>query len=577
MRPALAFLLIFSASAGFAQGDLSLPGGPPLAAPPVTISGAVHSRSGERVEGSISVTIPETWHINSAVPVDEFAIPTALSFNPATLAEPAVRYPQHQLKSFQFTAGKPIAVFEGKLTIPFTGTVKGESIAASLRYQACNDRVCLPPKEATASFPAAPTGGGAPPAPGSASASGFTPLSAAPRGAATSGNDRLARTFAASGLPLTLAVLFVLGMALNLTPCVFPMIPITLGFFAMQSDGRRGRRFALSAFYVLGLVVMYSSLGVVAALGGKMFGAWLQRPAMQVGFALLMLVLASSMFGAFDIGVPRFIANRATGRAGLAGAATMGLLVGIVAAPCVGPVVVSLITLVANIGKPSIGFVMFAALALGLGFPYLVMLNALPKPGEWMVQVKKAMGFVLIAMAIFFLRPLVGEILFRWGVAGSLLIGAAFLFISRSQSGQVMRLACASLLLIAGAAFAIPRGSGVALQWTPYEVRAVSAAAAIHKPAIIDFYADWCIPCKELDEKTFRDPRVAAELQQFARIKADLTRAEDDKTRELTSRYSIVGVPTIVLLDSSGRELTALRLTGFEGPDEFLKRLEQVK
>jgi thiol:disulfide interchange protein DsbD len=189
-----------------------------------------------------------------------------------------------------------------------------------------------------------------------------------------------------------------------------------------------------------------------------MFGAWLQAPAVQVGFAGLMLVLASSMFGAFDITVPQFIANRAMGRAGLAGAMTMGLLVGIVAAPCVGPVVVSLITLVAQLGSPLLGFVMFGALALGLGFPYLVALNALPRPGDWMVQVKKAMGFVLVAMAFYFLRPLLGDDVFRWGVAISLLVGAAFLFLSRTQGGRVMRLACAILLLVAGAAFAIPRG-----------------------------------------------------------------------------------------------------------------------
>ncbi|HET7712972.1 MAG TPA: thioredoxin family protein, partial [Thermoanaerobaculia bacterium] len=210
------------------------------------------------------------------------------------------------------------------------------------------------------------------------------------------------------------------------------------------------------------------------------------------------------------------------------------------------------------------------------GFPYLVMLNALPKPGEWMVQVKKAMGFVLIAMAIYFLRPLIGEDFFRWGVAASLLIGAAFLFLSRSASGRAMRLACASLLLVAGAAFAIPRGGGVKLPWTPYELKAIAAAAAEKKPVIIDFYADWCIPCKELDAKTFSDPAVAGELRRFVRLKADLTLADDARTQELTRRHAIVGVPTILFIDSSGTEMTSLRLTGFEGPADFIQRLKKV-
>jgi thiol:disulfide interchange protein DsbD len=184
---------------------------------------------------------------------------------------------------------------------------------------------------------------------------------------------------------------------------VFPLIPITVGFFAMQSDGRRSRRFALSAMYVLGIVITYSVLGVFAAFSGKMFGVWLQSKAVQFGLAGLMVVMASSMFGAWEFRVPQFIANRSGGRAGVAGALTMGLFVGIVAAPCIGPFVVALFALVASIAKPPIGLAMFATLAFGLGFPYLVALNALPKPGEWMVQVKKAMGFVLVAMAVYFL------------------------------------------------------------------------------------------------------------------------------------------------------------------------------
>jgi thiol:disulfide interchange protein DsbD len=345
----------------------------------------------------------------------------------------------------------------------------------------------------------------------------------------------------------------------------------------MQSDGRRSRRFALSAMYVLGLVVMYSSLGVVAALGGKMFGAWLQLPAVLAGFSLLMLVLASSMFGAFEIQPPRWIANRSQGRAGLLGAASMGLIVGIVAAPCVGPVVISLLTLVAQIGKPALGGLMFAALAFGLGFPYLALLNVLPKPGEWMVQVKKAMGFVLIAMAFYFLRPLTGDAIFKWGIVASLLIGATFLFLSRGVAGRAMRLACASLLLIAGAAFALPSKRGADVRWDSYDEKALSAASTAGKPVIIDFYADWCLPCKELDAKTFSDPAVARELNRFIRVKADLTLSDDPKTQALGKRYGILGVPTVIFLDASGQEIRGLRLNQYENAEKFLARIRQVR
>ena len=574
MRRAVAVLLsIAGLAAGSLHAQFGFDAGGVDAGPKVTITGAVHQRSGDAVEGVVTATIADGWHINSAQPLDEYAIPTELTLDPATATLTNVQYPQHKLESFSFSGDKKIAVYDKTIQLPFSATLAAgaTSIGASLRYQACNDTVCLPPKTATVTID--PAVSAAAPAAGA----GFVPLSAAPRGGTPApAGDRLSQTFATSGLPLTLALLFVGGLALNLTPCVLPVVPITLGFFAMQSDGRRSRRFGLSAMYVLGLVVMYSALGVMAAIGGQMFGAWLQRPAVLVGFAALMLVLASSMFGAFEIQPPRWIANRSQGRAGFAGAATMGLFVGIVAAPCVGPVVISLLTLVASIGKPVIGGVMFAALAFGLGFPYLALLNVLPRPGEWMVQVKKAMGFVLVAMAFYFLRPLTGDEVFRWGVVFALLIGAIYLFASRGTAGRVMRLACASLLLVGSAVFAMPRGATDGVVWDEYEAPAVASATAASRPVVIDFYADWCLPCKELDQKTFSDPRVKAEMERFTRLKADLTLA-GEKTDALSRQYAVVGVPTIVFLDAAGRESQALRLTGFEGPEQFLERLRQVQ
>jgi len=528
----------------------------------VKLSGSVDPTG----RGVVTATIEKGWHIQSAHPLDTFTIPTTLSIDGLTNAE----YPPHKLESFTFSSGSKVAVYDGTIQIPFTMKLPAgaKSVKATLHYQACNDSVCLPPKSVAGELPVAATAGGLKPA--APPQGSFTPLAAAPP-------TSLSSAFMSHGLPLTLLILFVGGLALNLTPCVFPMIHITVGFFAMQSDGRRSRRFALSSAYVLGIVLMYSALGVVASLSGKMFGSWLQAPAVMIGFAVLMLVLASSMFGLWEMAVPQFIGRHAGGRAGIAGAAIMGLFVGIVAAPCVGPVVVALIALVAEIGKPLIGFLMFATLGFGLGFPYLIALTALPRPGEWMEQIKKAEGFALIAMAFYFLRPLTGEEVFRWGVAASLLIGAAYLFLVRSagpRGGRVMRLACASLLLVAGAAFALPRSTGSGVQWKKYDTSAVSATG---KPIVIDFYADWCIPCKELDEKTFSNGDVAGELGRFTRVKADLTKPEDPAVQELTKKYRIVGVPTIVFLDSAGHELDAQRLTGFEPPQQFLARLKQVK
>ena len=566
---AAALLLLFApslfAQIGFGSGVDSTP--------KVAITGVVHQKSGNDVEGVVTATILHGWHINSAQPLDEYAIPTALSLDPATATLKNASYPQHKLQKFSFSGDKAIAVYEGDFQIPFQATLAGAGkIKATLRYQACNDSICLPPVNVSTEIDPTPVAGAAP-----KTGEGFIPLSAAPKDYKPQTQDRLAATFASSGLPLTLLFLFIGGLALNLTPCVLPVVPITLGFFAMQSDGRRSRRFALSAMYVLGLVVMYSALGVMAAIGGKMFGAWLQLPWVLVGFAVLMLVLAASMFGAYEIQAPRFIANRSQGRAGMLGAATMGLFVGIVAAPCVGPVVISLLTLVAQIGKPVIGGVMFAALAFGLGFPYLALLNVLPKPGEWMVQVKKAMGFVLIAMAFYFLRPLTGDEVFRWGVVLSLAIGAIFLFASRGTAGRAMRLASAFVLLIGSAAFAIPRGGGALVRWDKYDAKVLSAASVANKPVVIDFYADWCLPCKELDAKTFSDPDVAAELDRFIRVKADLTLADKAENQALAKQFNVIGVPAVIFLGPDGKEIRELRLNQFESPKAFVARLKSVK
>jgi thiol:disulfide interchange protein DsbD len=553
------------AQISFGAGASNIPG-PEL----VKLTGSVTERQATQVKGIVTATIESGWHINSNKPLDDFVIPTKLSFDGTELV--SAEYPPHTVRTFTFSGGQKLAVFEGTIQIPFTAKLQtGDTIKGKLHYQACNDTVCLPPRDAEVTIDANVV---AAVAPTPATSSSFTPLSAAPKGAAAVGNDRLSAAYAEHGLPLTLLILFVGGLALNLTPCVFPMIPITVGFFAMQSDGRRSRRFALSLAYVLGIVITYSALGVFAALSGRMFGSWLQSPAVLIGFAVLMLVLASSMFGVWEFRVPQFIANRSAGRAGVAGALTMGLFVGIVAAPCVGPVVVALFTLVAAIAKPTIGMAMFATLAFGLGFPYLIALNVFPKPGEWMVQVKKAMGFVLIAMAFYFLRGVIGETPFRLGVAASLLIGAIFLFVSRGPRGRFMRLACAFILLAGGIAFVIPPHKGVEVQWQKYDA---AVASTTGKPIVIDFFATWCIPCKELDEKTFSDANVAKDLGRFTRIKADLTNGDDPAVKELTKRYGIVGVPTVLFIDSMGHEQQQLRLTGFENTEQFRMRMQRVK
>jgi thiol:disulfide interchange protein DsbD len=581
----LPVIVALSASAQISvTGAAGIPSGPL-----VTLSGTVSSVQGDEVHGKVTAAILNGWHVNSNKPLTEFSIPTVLTFDPATAELVKADYPPHVVRTFSFSAGEKIAVYEGTIEIPFVAKVKNHATAlkASLKYQACNDSVCLPPRTADAEIAAAATNAGAAaagqPAPtatsSSGSAAGFTPLTSAPKGAAPAGDGGLLTRFSSVTLPVALLLLFLGGLALNLTPCVLPMVPITIGFFAMQSDGRRSRRFFLSLAYVFGIVVMYASLGVLASVSGAIFGAWLQKTGVLIGLALLMVVLASSMFGLWEMTVPQFISSRSGGRAGFAGAAIMGLFVGIVAAPCVGPIVAALFIHVAKIGNPLTGFIMFAALGFGLGFPYLAALSILPKPGEWMVQFKRALGFILIAEAFYFLRPVIGDDAYRYGVAGSLLVGALFLFLIRSGGARAVRLTFATLFLVMAAFWAMPQKSEAAgkVAWQKYTPESIAAATPAGKPVIIDFYATWCLPCKELDAKTFNDDAVAKELDRFVRVKADLTNDQDPLVQKLTKDYSIVGVPTIVLIDASGKEVSAERLTGFEEAKPFLDRLQRVR
>ncbi|HEY5610862.1 MAG TPA: cytochrome c biogenesis protein CcdA, partial [Thermoanaerobaculia bacterium] len=294
---------------------------------------------GDEVTGKVIATIDPRWHVNSATPKDDFAIPTVLTIESPALDVTKIAFPPHVERAFSFAGGK-LPVYEGRIEIVFTAKLKEPKrgdVRATLRYQACDDKICLPPRDAsvTGAYP-----------PGRALSSygqrtadngqRYTPLDQAPRDAALFSGD-IGSTLASRGLLLTLLVVFVLGLALNLTPCVYPLIPITVAYFSSQTEGKKSRQVALSLSYVLGLALTYSALGVFAALSGQLFGAWLQLPAVLIFFAVLMVVLSASMFGLYDIRVPQFIAGRAGARGGIAGATTMGLLAGVVAAPCVGP------------------------------------------------------------------------------------------------------------------------------------------------------------------------------------------------------------------------------------------------
>ncbi len=337
---------------------------------------------------------------------------------------------------------------------------------------------------------------------------------------------------------------------------------------------------------------MYSLLGLVAALSGSIMGAWLQNPIVIIFVALVMVALATSMFGLWEIRMPQALANFAgKNRSGYIGTFLMGLTVGFIAAPCIGPFVLALITLVAKMANPYLGFLMFFALALGLGLPYLLLgiftssLNKIPKSGGWMVWVRNLFGFVMLAMAVYFLNPLISNEIVYWALMGILAVGAGiYSFVDKNTSisnpglFNSIKKVVALILILFGLYIGWPRQATPesSLAWKHYTPEIYQDAITNGKPTVMDFYADWCLPCKELDKFTFSDSRVKEISDQFNLIKVDLTSNSDPQVREIRKKFNIKGVPTIILIDKNGKIRQDLSFVGFLKADEFIKRLNNL-
>ncbi len=382
-----------------------------------------------------------------------------------------------------------------------------------------------------------------------------------------------------SSILLALFIIFLGGIGASLTPCVYPVIPLTVAFIGARSSEKKLKGFVLSLFLVLGIATTYSFLGVLSAESHIAFGSMVQKPGFIIPIALIFIAMGLSMFGYYEIQLSSKINTRLQVRKkGLLGAYLMGMATGVLAAPCVGPIVVVLLTWIAKTGSPLLGFLYMFVFALGMGVLFVLigtftgLLSALPKSGNWMLWVKGVFGIIFIAVALWFLKPLLkGNI---WYIAG---LGVLPLLLMILKKKWVNRKTGLVFLIIFLAAFLVPTyyQKNEVPDYKTEISTGLTTAAENNRLLILDFYADWCAACKELDEYTWSNSDVRHALGESADLlKLDFT-VSSDIGAKIQQKYGVRGLPTVIILDGNGKELN--RFSGFRKPAAFLSILNEAK
>jgi thiol:disulfide interchange protein DsbD len=434
------------------------------------------------------------------------------------------------------------------------------------------------------------------------------------------------RLLASGQFLLAAGVVFLGGLLTALTPCVYPLIPITMSVFGARKDTGRGKSILLTSSYVVGMGVVFSALGVLAAKTGQAFGSMLGHPAVVIGLAVFLGLLASSMFGAFELQLPSALQSRLTtvGGSGVAGAFLMGSVSGFLAAPCTGPVLTGLLAFVARSQSTALGAGLLFVYALGIGVPFFILgVSAvkLPKGGVWMEWVKSVLGVMLVALAVSYLKDGFAAMRdgFSWlaielgkapGTAAAaalaalgVLMGAVHRSFKDGARHAVLKglgvaVVAFALLVRQGAMNVHGAGDlwvrmGLAAERGPKELTwhvrlngterildsfdaALARARAEGRPVMIDFFAEWCAACKELDRFTYVSPEVVGEADRFLNIKVDGTQEEEDVTA-LYERFGVQGLPTVAFISSTGEILEDPRVTGFLEPHQFVVELRKVR
>lgn len=547
---------------------------------------------GSELKIAVKVNIEPDWHINSNKPKEEFLIPSELkieSETPFLLIN--TYYPEaHDIK-LGFS-DELISVFEAEvyigalIKVPEELTAGEYKIIIDFGYQGCNNFTCLPPNNSYDTLTINIVDKNVIINEINKEIFNKVDLSYSDRGIVQKDDDPISNALEQSGLLLGLVLIFIGGLALNLTPCVYPLIPITIGYFGGQSEGKTSKLAVMGILYVFGMAITYSAIGVVTALSGAVFGALLQNVYVILVIVLIFIALSLSMFGLYEFKLPDSLVAKAGGaKSGLFGAFFMGLTMGIVAAPCVGPFVIGLVTFVAAKADPYLGFLLFFVLALGLGLPYFVLavfsgkIKSLPRAGAWMDSVKHVFGLLLLGMAFYFLLPVLPKTISGYVLPVYMILAALYLLFfdkaSVGKKGFTIFKYIFAFLLLAVSVYSLYPVETKSIDWKPFSEVALTNSKNENQKIILDFYADWCIPCKELDALTFSNERVIEKSKEFAVFKVDMTKSLAPEVDKLRKEFNIIGVPTVIIIDSEGNEIK--RITGFVPADEFLNLLKEVK
>ena len=498
---------------------------------------------------------------------------------------------------------------EVAIRLPVEASVSGP-LDLKLTSQGCADAgVCYPPQTQQVSVTLPPPGSTAP------------ATAANANGESGDESGQIAGLLKNAGFWLAVSTFFGFGLLLALTPCVFPMIPILSGIIVGQGHhASRSKSFLLALAYVLGMAVTYAALGVAAGLTGTLLSNALQNPWALGAFAGVFVVLSFSMFGFYELQLPSFLQSKLSEEAShlhgghLAAVFAMGALSAVIVGPCVAAPLAGALLYIGQTGDALLGGAALFAMALGMGVPLLLLgLSAgtlLPKSGPWMEAVKKAFGVILLGTALWLVAPVLPAVDTMAGWALLLIIPAVYMHAldplpPQARGWQRFWKGIGIVMLLAGTALvvglaagsrdplqplkALAGSSGVAggnapapgSQGAPAFARIKSVAEldarvkAAGKPVMLDFYADWCVSCKEMERFTFADAKVRARLAGFTLLQADVT-ANSDDDKALLQRFNLFGPPGIIFFDAAGREVPGLRVVGFQDAERFLRSLDKV-